>query len=378
MSDQLEQSGKLLEVRTDDCLNRRHRASQCERCLVCPTAAIHLEEGLPQLDRPRCVECGLCVAACPMDVFRMEGAGDAAILDGAKGWDAMEVACGRRADLETTRAPNVQGAQRLTCLARLSPEVLSALAAEHREVWLDDSLCGACPIGRAHASILNVVKESRELLTSWGKQDRIKLYSESPGLLAANPRVFPVETTPTPRYTRRDFLSLLSLNVGKLAATAVVRSLPDDTRAPFPAAQPRVETLQHALSKLGMPERDGEGARLVTIEVDERCTACGLCARICPTRAIHFEAGSDQYSLTFDVASCLGANCRLCERICIPNALSIRPGVSRASLPVSTPTLRLGALAHCERCHLAYAAVEGQTLCPECREKKDRPIGNRT
>ena len=42
----------------------------CSHCTgVCPTSAIHVENGHPVLDPNRCVDCGRCYVACPMNAI---------------------------------------------------------------------------------------------------------------------------------------------------------------------------------------------------------------------------------------------------------------------------------------------------------------------
>ena len=38
----------------------------CSHCTsVCPTGAIHIESGHPNLNPDRCIDCGMCYKACP-------------------------------------------------------------------------------------------------------------------------------------------------------------------------------------------------------------------------------------------------------------------------------------------------------------------------
>lgn len=71
--------GQPIHVQPDQCLNGRHKDAGCHRCVeACPTQAIALYPQndrsphgplLPQLTSEQCVRCGLCLHACPTDVF---------------------------------------------------------------------------------------------------------------------------------------------------------------------------------------------------------------------------------------------------------------------------------------------------------------------
>jgi ferredoxin len=47
----------------------------------------------------------------------------------------------------------------------------------------------------------------------------------------------------------------------------------------------------------------------VRLAANESCTACGICSRVCPTRALRLEVADDRFELTFDSGAC--ADCRL-------------------------------------------------------------------
>ncbi len=363
-----------LKVLRDDCLNRRHRSCNCTLCLACPTAAIRLNGGRPMLDDSRCVECGLCLSICPTDVYRSEQMGDSAIVGLGQHWGEVELGCQRRTALTTTRT-TANGLARLPCLARLSPELLVGIAAQHSRVWLDDSLCGACPIGTAHSSILNAVRIAKELLQAWGRSERVHLYTESEGKLSDVPAPFPNSPTSGAPVSRRSFLSLLTLNAGQALTSLAASKLPADS-PPEPRLSPRVATLKQALARLGAPQSDVSSPRMATLEIDDRCTACGLCAKVCPTHAIEFQAQGEHFSLTFNPADCLGLDCKLCDWICAPRAITLRPGLSRAALAMDFgQVVHDGPLARCARCHLPFAARGAETLCPFCRAEENRSAG---
>ncbi|MBP5396384.1 MAG: 4Fe-4S binding protein [Bacteroidales bacterium] len=55
-----------LKFKTDLCIG-------CSHCTgVCPTGAIHVQDGHPRLESDRCVDCGRCYLACPVNAIYIE------------------------------------------------------------------------------------------------------------------------------------------------------------------------------------------------------------------------------------------------------------------------------------------------------------------
>ncbi len=353
-----------VRVNAAACLNAKHKERHCDACLACPTDAIQLRGAQVELDSARCVECGLCAAVCPTRVFTTQE-NDAAILNAVAAFANVEFACPRKTDFETTRAPKVAGARQVTCLARLSPELLTALAAEHETVWLDDSPCADCPIGaRAHPQILAARDAANRLLAAWNRGGVVRCYADSE--LGAARKVGRIGN-PNESLSRREFFSFFRSNAGRAVVAA---SLSGSPKADSDRVAPDSETFSRALAKLGTPAAETVASeRLATIQVAESCTACGLCAKICPTHAMEFRADGGYYVLAIQPRTCLGDACGLCALICPAHAITLTPGIARDALTVSDPApLRSGALTICRQCNTPFAAEPGQALCPVCRE----------
>ncbi len=63
---QVESFHHALKFKYDLCIG-------CSHCTgVCPTGAIHVEEGKPILDSNRCIDCGRCYLACPVSAIYIE------------------------------------------------------------------------------------------------------------------------------------------------------------------------------------------------------------------------------------------------------------------------------------------------------------------
>lgn len=284
----------------------------------------------------RCVECGLCVSVCPTNVFRTSSASDEQILNAAKSYAQVEFACSRKQERDSTNAPGVEGILSVSCLARLSPELLAALGSEHATVWLDDLPCAGCAIGkRTRPHILAARDEANQLLTAWDRGDTVHCHTDArkPGSAA---RRVPLLRETSPVQSRRELFSFLARQMAASAVETVAAPLPgfEAPTEPIGIQLPSARiTLLSALTNLGAPRSACvESTRLASVQVGEACTACGLCAKICPRQALYFQIESDQYTLTARPRLCLGAACSLCRVMCPADALTISTGARREDL----------------------------------------------
>ncbi|MDP2949067.1 MAG: 4Fe-4S binding protein, partial [Chloroflexota bacterium] len=127
-----------------------------------------------------------------------------------------------------------------------------------------------------------------------------------------------------------------------------------------------------------------EGMPLGLVTVDsERCSACGLCARHCPTQALTVDEKDEAFSLTHRAELCTA--CGLCAEVCPEEgAIQVEQRLDIARLTASPEIVKTDRLLRCRRCGAKLApagliaavrsrlpgegfASMGETLCPDCR-----------
>jgi ferredoxin len=109
------------------------------------------------------------------------------------------------------------------------------------------------------------------------------------------------------------------------------------------------------------------------------CTACGVCVRACPTKALSIER-SDTAPGAFALKSLLSRcdDCGRCVALC-PPAVLVRLGqVDYARLlDESAHTVTSNRARLCAHCGGSFAASSSARWCPPCSFRLENPFGSR-
>lgn len=393
----LEQFGAApVSTSVERCLRRRHKDAACRLCLeACPVQAI-VDNDPVTLEIERCLGCGLCLHLCPTGVFEQSSKEEdrlltvlASLTDGH-----LELVCPRQTE-GVSRVETTHIVQTKRCLAALSLPLLLDIAAQSdsvqqgkekeasgpRQIWLNDQLCVQCPLGAVHAYIDQTVGLANYLLSIFGRQASFFTYQRQPEMLG-EPRERSVVQGDEPRYSRRDFFGSLRQTARETAAVVLIETLSQpQEEGPLPVEKrlphrlpPGRRHLRRALAKLGEPavaKVPAKSLPLAAVEIGEDCSACGLCARFCPTSALTFAADEAHFVLNFTALDCL--DCAICSLICPEGTVTFADQVETHLLVDPSPKpLLAGQLISCTRCGTLVAARGDEAPCFVCRR---RPAG---
>jgi ferredoxin len=361
------------------CLHSQDRFSGCQACFeICPVGAITPGKP-PRLDPEKCAQCLACLVVCPVGAYLADDE-FAPLLAAAKRLEGgpLELLCERnpRPALGVSRestAIRIKG-----CLAGLGSGAYLALAAiGQQRILARTDACSACEWASLPGLVEAQVSHARQLLEGCGRDSSLACM---PALEAPVER--PFWEAANPPLSRRDIFQT-ALRQGRATLARVVDEW-GTTPAERQPGRDRLR-LQNALKHLPASQPASRPARLGSLQgmdfawvsVSEACTACGVCARICPTSALQFGiyAGETAFQLTFQAAKCVG--CDMCVHVCGPAAMTIDHDPSFARIfSQENVIIYAGGLIKCKKCAALTVALPGVELCPLCEFRRTHPFGS--
>ncbi len=362
------------------CLNARFRTAGCSHCAdVCPAeAAITVVNGRPALDRDACLHCGLCLHRCPTGAFTRPDGFSRKLTRTAATVSAgpVELVCPQQPNPALGAVPHAIQTQR--CLAAVSAATLLELTAGGKDIWLDDRYCAGCPLGTVRPEMVQTAAEANGWAALLADSGTVRLRSEQPELPAA-PR--PVLDATRPSLSRRGLFGVFKPPAAPAADTLTEaaklinpgRSIAPSNRLPQTLPVERAAILNILAHQTPAtpeaPPRPGAQLPLVDVQIDPaRCTACGLCAKFCPTGALKFLSDDRTFTLAFQPDSCLGQLCNICRSACPEQAVTTSP----AKAASGKRPLAAGELTLCTRCQTPIArGPELSPLCFACRPREN-------
>jgi ferredoxin len=344
------------------CVRATSKFSECSKCLdVCPVSTIEFIDNVPAFTPSACIECGGCVGACPTESFSLSNFSTINFFFTSIESKKREFAC-------KTEIP---------CLSILSVEELISLAlASSEPIVLDAKGChcggDSTPL---RDKIESNIEEANFLLSAFSdKQIRV----ESVALKSITEEDIAVKN-------RRDFFSLKSAVQSKQEFDEVVLEdelkifdLDVDTIARI--KDKKIPNRRKLLFSLLKREDKKEAYEIVAQEditftsqkfVDESCTNCQICYRICPTGALSSDL---KFSvINFDAMMCV--KCHLCHDVCEPDAIQLQAGFEIKEF--FEPTQRVLAkfdIQRCNECGNYFTYTGGMKECFRCKIEEEEAL----
>jgi ferredoxin len=353
----------LINLEASKCVRSLSKDSECNKCeVICPTSAIVVGNNpLPSINFSACVGCGACDAICPNEALSLDDFSSTNFF-----FDFLE-------DSDNL----ISCHKNVPCIAALNVENIISIAIMKKEVVFDMGYCATCDIANTcHAQILKNYEEASYLLEAMQNEVVIKLQDIC------------YENKEEKKSDRRDFLR--AINLKTVAKTK--HSFENELKK---ASDELVEhTLQKAdialLKQKRIPEKrkilftaikrvqkpsqyhvvDAREVNFTSQKVmdEEKCTACQMCYRVCPTGALTSDLKNSK--IDFDPFLCI--KCNICHDVCEPDAITLSTSYNIKEFfePVVQNLISFN-VRRCDECNVVFSTNNNDKLCYRCKKEDD-------
>jgi ferredoxin len=105
--------------------------------------------------------------------------------------------------------------------------------------------------------------------------------------------------------------------------------------------------------------------------IDDSCTNCQICYRICPTGAL--SSNSKFSMINFDAMLCV--KCHLCHDVCEPNSIQLQNGFEiKEFFEAKQRTLASFTIKRCNECGNNFTYTGGEQACPRCMVEEEEAM----
>ena len=334
------------------CKRKRAGNTGCQACvLACRFNALSIDEkGALAYSDSACVGCGACLPVCPSQAIKLAEFGEHALVGALQKNDAIAVGCLHGKNPGSVAVP---------CLSGLHPEflVVLMLAFPKKTISLDIGPCPSCDVGMLLGRIRAAADQASAYAELIGVKSNVVLSEGQAEIKAA----------PARGLSRRDFFGLVRNDTVKLAAGTVLDLI----------GSKNTDRLAYREMLLTAVRRQAKmaGATEVTLplinpfycdwDVADSCDGCSKCVTSCPTGAMKNAQIDGVAVLSHDVALCTA--CGLCAEVCPHDSLTPRPALITAD--AGRVAKRKLLLAHCKSCNVKIP-TGGDGKCENCRKRE--------
>jgi len=356
----------MLRLSASRCVRSLSKERECSRCeLICPTEAIVVaNKPLPSINFSACVGCGACGSVCPNEALSLDEFSSTDFF-----FEYIE------------DSQNIISCKKnVPCIAALNIENIISMAVVKKDILFDMGYCDECEIAnKCKTQIEKNYEEASYVLEAMQSSSTIRLEN-----LRYEKKEFDTEVS----SKRREFLgkvNLNSLSKTKIEFEKEIQKATDEL-IEHTLQKPDIALLKHktvperrklfftALKRVKKPSHyhiveAGEltFTSMKLLDVD-RCTACQICYRVCPTAALTSDVKNSM--IDFDPFMCI--KCNICHDVCKPKAITLSPSYAvKEFFEPEVQNLINFNVRRCDECDMLFSTNTIDRLCHRCKAEDE-------
>ena len=274
-----------------NCLNTiKPYPKECRLCLLhCPHEALSANKDI-SLDK--CTECGVCMSVCPSEGF----------MD--KDMDNLgEYIFNSQSIILNCPVAQPHGHE-ISCLGMLDKDSWTTLMmlAGNKEVKIYTGDCGTCEDRKACAVSVGFFKEIHE---AWPAHPQVKIEIAPPS---------DDDKDPAPKKPPSSGLNR-NISLRERGKKRIKELFPDIDEETYTIPKTRKWLLEALKANQDLK------ISYKSIKVNDNCTGCGVCSKICPQGALQQTEKDGKIRLIYEPEKCI--QCGRCVDICGPKAMKL-------------------------------------------------------
>jgi ferredoxin len=345
------------------CVRATSKFSECTKCVDAVPQHIKIVDNIPSFKLSANIESAACLGACPTEAFSLS---DFSVTEFF--FTFLE-----------SKVRLISPKFNLPCISVLSVEHLISLAlASHETISLDLNSY------EKDSHLLNIIEgrieEANFVLSSFSTKSLETNLDDTLKELNSEK-----EESVT---SRRDFLSQASLKGALKHKQEFDNAVDAEELQVFNIDESVIEKIKDktlsdkrkilftALKRVEKPENyevlNIEDISFVSQKyIDDSCTNCQICYRICPTGAL---SSNGKFSL-INFNSMLCVKCHLCHDACEPNSIHLQSGfeIKEFFEPLQR-TLASFTIKKCNECGNNFTYTGGEQACPRCLVEEEEAM----
>lgn len=348
---------EVVEVHQEACKNYRNKTVACQQCIdSCSEKAISLQNQIPVITDTKCIDCGACVSVCPVNAIDHLRKPYGMIAKYVYNYPQAEITCGRVEEFNR--------GIKIPCLLYLDVPLISQYADRREELHIYTGHCQSCE-KIAKEKILKHLEQLERRLEALGIIFKIRTTEQLP----ENNSEQTVDAV-----SRRDLFkkfSLTSIREFLLPSRKSDDEPLSDQEYESLSISDRMHIKKRLLNRLNESDKSiNEGAQINNFSflVNENCNGCNVCERICPTKALYWEANDKTSSLVFNSSLCVECNkCLAC-----PVDAIVKVPFSQEEIQTEQELISME-LIDCVDCGETFkSSNENETTCFFCKAKSEK------
>lgn len=352
------------------CVRATSKFSECTKCVDACPESIQLLDNLPSFANKTGVEAAACIGACPTEAFSLSDFSTTEFF-----FSFLE-----------SKIRLVSPKFNVPCISVLSVEHLISLAlASEETITLDMSSYDKESI--LYEQIEDRIEEANFVLSSFSPK-RLESNMEKSELTESKKSEAIKDEEEEDLSSRRSFLGNASLKGVVKHKMSFDEAVEAEELKAFQLDRATIAKIREknvpdkrkilftVLKRAGVPAAfevlpEEEISFTSQKFVDESCTNCQICYRICPTGALSSDT---KFSLIhFDAMLCL--KCHLCHDVCEPDAIKLQSGFEiKEFFEPTQRTLATFNIKRCNECGNNFTYTGGEQSCPRCMVEEEEAM----